>query len=180
MAAASAKAPTAADKALEAGPEVKQLATRAGRWQVTVTMKLSPDAKPIVVKDVVAERKLIGLYLQEEMKPAEGSSVPDFRRLEFLTFNKLRNRYEYVSMDTRAPVGVMSANGIGPEQGSDITVSFEPFPTPGVGDKLEGKFTRARHVTSKESDDKDVTRQYWWQPGGAEWLAVQYEYSRIK
>src|SRR5262249_23283232 len=48
----------------------------------------------------------------------------------------------------------------------------------GCGPELEGRFCRARHVTTRESDDRDISRQYWTAVGSTEWLAVQYEYTR--
>jgi hypothetical protein len=43
---------------------------------------------------------------------------------------------------------------------------------------VEVRFVRARHVTTRESGDRDVTRQYWTQPGQKERLVVEYAYTR--
>jgi len=84
-------------------------------------------------------------------------------------------------MDTRAPIGIMAARSYGTTNFPEVTVHFDNFAIPGWGQELEGKFMRARHVITRESDDRDVTRQYWTPVGGAaEWLAVQYEYTRKK
>jgi hypothetical protein len=50
---------------------------------------------------------MVGLYLTETMRPAPGSNVPEFRRIDYLTYDNVQARWEYVSMDTRAPVGIM-------------------------------------------------------------------------
>jgi hypothetical protein len=94
---------SANDRMLEPGPQAAQLARRVGAWDVVMTLRPTPDAASIVVKDLVAERVMIGLYLQEIMRPASGSGIPDFRRIEYLTYNPVEARWQYVSMDTRAP-----------------------------------------------------------------------------
>jgi hypothetical protein len=178
QAARTAKSLSAVEQMLEPGPEAEQLARRVGTWDVVMTLWPTPDAKPVVTKGLTAERTLIGLYLQEVMRPAPGSNQPDFRRIEYLTYDKLQGRWEYVSMDTRFPIGVMSARGFGDDRGPGITAYFEGFAIPGWGQEVEGRFVRARHVTTRESDDRDVTRQYWTQPGQKERLVVEYAYTR--
>ena len=121
---------------------------------------------------------MVGLYLQETMRPAPGSGVPDFQRLAYLTYNHVEARWQYTSMDTRAPIGIMSAKSYGNEHSSDITVYFEGFALPGFGPEVEGRFVRARHVMKRESDDHDFAQQYWTAVGGREWLTVQYEFTR--
>lgn len=169
---------SANDRMLEPGREAAQLARRAGTWDVVMTLRPSPDAKPIIAKGLIAERTMIGLYLQEIMRPAASSGAADFRRIEYLTYNPVESRWQYVSMDTRVPIGLMSATSFEHEPGPSITVHFERFAIPGFGAELEGRFFRARHVTTRESDDRDMSRQYWTTVGAPEWLAVQYEYTR--
>jgi len=170
--------PSAMQRMLEPGAQAAQLAAQVGTWEVTMTFRPSPDAKPIVVRGMIAERTMVGLYLQEIMKPKAGSGLPDFRRIDYLTYDKMQARWEYASMDTRAPIGIMSAAGLSNQPGADITVYFDAFATPGMGQELEGRFVRARHVDTRENDDHAFKRQFWTQPGQKEWLAVQYEYTR--
>jgi hypothetical protein len=169
---------SANDRMLEAGPEAARLTSRSGVWDVVMTLRPAAEAAPVVVKGLVAERTMIGPYLQEIMRPAAGSGVPDFHRIEYLTYNRVEARWQYVSMDTRVPIGLMNATSIGTEPPTSITVYFENFAIPGFGPELEGRFFRARHQTTRESDDRDVTRQFWTAVGKPEWLAVQYAYTR--
>jgi hypothetical protein len=173
-----AKAPSANDRALEPGPEERQLARRVGTWNVVMTIRPTADARPIVVKGMVAERTMVGLYLQETMRPASGSNLPDFRRIAYLTYNKVEGRWQYTSMDTRAPIGIMFAKSYGNEHDRDITTYFEGFALPGFGPQVEGRFIRARHVVKLEGDDHDLAEQYWIPVAGSEWLAVQYDFTR--
>jgi hypothetical protein len=169
---------SANDRMLEPGPEAARLSRRVGTWDVVMTMRPTPDAEPLVVRRLVAERVMIGLYLQETMRPSQGSDVPDFRRLEYLTYNAVEARWQYVSMDTRAPIGLMAARSFDPQQGASVTVYFDNSALAGFGPELQARLFRARHVTTTESNDRDVARQYWIAAGAKEWLAVQYEYTR--
>jgi hypothetical protein len=169
---------SANDRMLEPGPEAQRLGRRVGTWDVVNTFRPTPHATPVVARGLIAERMMIGLYLQEIMRAAPGSNIPDFRRIEYLTYNPVEARWQYVSLDTRAPVGLMPAKSFGQEQESSITVHFENSALAGFGPELEGRLLRARHVTTVESDDRDVSRQYWSSPGEQEWLAVEYAYTR--
>lgn len=171
-------APSAVERFLAPGPEAEQLAKRAGSWDVVMTIRPTPDAAPIVTKGMIADRTMIGLYLQEVTKPAPGSNLPDFRRIEYLHYDSVVSAWQYVSMDTRFPAGIMPAKGFGKGNTSEITVYFEPIAFVGFGREVEGRYIRSRHVTTRESDDRDVSRQYWTPGGGTEWLAIQYEYTR--
>lgn len=175
---AIAHQPSANDRMLEPGPEAQRLARRAGTWDVSMTLRPTPEAEPIVVDGLVAERKMIGLYLQETMRPASESDLPEFTRIEYLTYNAVERRWQYVSLDTRAPIGLMPARSYGPVEDDSITVYFENSALAGFGPEFEGRLFRARHVTTRESENRDVSRQYWTQAGGPEWLAVTYEYTR--
>jgi len=161
---------------LAPGPEARRLARRVGTWDVVMTIRVAPGARPMVVRGMVAERTMVGLYLTEVMKPAPGTRMPDFRRTDTLTFNKLQSRWDYVSMDTRAPIGIMYARSHASEPGPTITVYFDNFANPGIGPL--GQTLRARHVDSQQGANRELKRQYWTRPGGEEWLAIEYEYTR--
>ena len=46
-----------------------------------------------------------------------GSDVPDFKRIAFQYYDRVAGRWQYVSIDTRFPVGIMPARSFGPEDG---------------------------------------------------------------
>lgn len=85
------------------GPEAAALALRAGTWDVTETSWASPGAAPDIVKGQIAERRMVGLYLQETLHPAGAADVAHISRLDYLGFNRVTGRWEYLSLDTRAP-----------------------------------------------------------------------------
>ena len=77
-----------------------------GTWQVKQRMWPSPGAQGVDLPPAIARRQLIdGKYLEEVMELAQGSAgqPESFRRNAFLNYNAVTKRYEYTSLDTRAP-----------------------------------------------------------------------------
>jgi hypothetical protein len=171
---------TAIERMQEPGVEAQALARRAGSWDVVMTVRPAPDAEPIVTTGLVADRTMVGLFLQEIMRPAPGSELPDFRRISYLTYSRVEGRWQYVSLDTRFPTGIMPAWSYEPERDRTLTLQFEGLGFVGFGQQVEGRLTRSNFVITRDSDDHEVARQYWTQADGSgrEWLAVEYEYRR--
>jgi hypothetical protein len=162
------------------GPEAERLARRAGTWDLVLTMHPSPDAQPIVWKDLVAERKMVGLFLEEIIRPASGSRQPDFRRISYLTYNRLEGRWQYVSLDTRFPAGIMPAYSVDRQKPDDITLEFASLAFAGWGETVDGWMLRSSYAVSLQDDDTETARQYWTRADGTgtRWLGVQYDYKR--
>ncbi|HEV8577664.1 MAG TPA: DUF1579 family protein [Thermoanaerobaculia bacterium] len=175
-----ASAQTAAQRMSKPGPEEEQLTQRAGVWDVVATLWPAPGAEPIVSKGLIAERTMIGPLLQEIMRPAPGSATPDFRRIDFLTYDRVEGRWKYVSMDTRFPVSIMPAWSFGGERNGVLTLYFEPLAFVGFGKEVEGRMMRSDMVITHPSADHELKQQHFVMADGTgkEWLAVQYEYTR--
>lgn len=176
----SAPQRSAIERMQEPGAEARELARRAGSWSVVMTLRPTPDAAPVVTTGLVADRAMIGLFLQEVMKPEPGSGVPPFRRISYLTYNRVESRWQYVSLDTRFPAGIMPAWSFDKGTDSTLTLQFEGLGFVGFGPEVEGRLTRSNYVMTRNRDDHEIARQYWTQADGSgrEWLAVQYEYKR--
>src|SRR6266540_1687355 len=129
---------------------------------------------------LIAERTMVGLFLQEVMKPAPGSTTPDFRRISYLHYNRVEGRWKYVSLDTRFPAGIMPAWSFENEVGGKLTLQFEGLAFAGWGREVEGWLMRSNYVITRENDDHEFARQFWTRADGTgrEWLAVEYEYTR--
>jgi hypothetical protein len=186
IASSGARAQTPVDTTLAAvrmsapGVEATALAKGIGTWSVVTTMQLSRDAKPMVIPGLTAERSMVGTYQQEIMRPASGSKVPDFRRIAFLTYDRVEGRWQYVSLDTRAPVGIMPAFGSEKAVGNKLTLQFENLAVVGGGKEVEGRMVHSNLVITHLSDDHELIQQFWTQADGTgrHWLAVQYDYTR--
>src|SRR4029453_2395240 len=88
-------APSAAQRMQQPGPEEQQLRQRAGPWTVKATFRPTPDAQPMITEQLVAERKMVGLYLEEVMHPDAGAKMPDFRRLAYQYYSRVEGRWQY-------------------------------------------------------------------------------------
>jgi hypothetical protein len=170
---------TAAERLLEPGPEERQLAERAGTWNVVATMWPAPDAEPIVTDGLIAERTLIGPYLQEIMRPGPDGG-PDFQRIDYLSYDRVEGRWKYVSLDTRLPVSIMPASSFGAAEDDVLRLLFEPLGFVGFGTEVDGKLTRADLVITSHSAGHERKEQHFISADGTgrQWLAVQYEYRR--
>ena len=94
------------------GPSVAQnelLKRMTGTWDVQQRMWPGPKTDPVMLPAAIAERRLIrDRYLEEVMHPLDvGPEGPEqtasFMRHAFLNYNAVTSRYEYGSLDTRAP-----------------------------------------------------------------------------
>lgn len=165
---------------MQPGPEDRELASEDGTWNVVSTLRLTPVAKPTVTRGIIATRRMIGNYQQEIMQPAPGSTARDFRRLAYLHYFRVQGCWQYVSMDTRFPVGIMPAKGCEKAHDGKLTLEFDSIPFVGPGDKVEGRSINSNLGIVHDGPDHEYTRQYWTRADGTgrRWLAVQYEYTR--
>lgn len=177
--AAAQATPTPAEQFNELGPENEAIAQRAGLWDVTQTSLASPDAAPVVTIGLVAERQMIGSFLQEMLR-ASADPVSTILRIDYLTFNRLEGVWEYLSMDTRAPAAMMPATSFGRDEPDRIQVTFEPLVQVGAGPDVAGRLLRIDQVITIEGPDRDVKDQTFLTADGTgrEWLGNQYAYVR--
>lgn len=171
---------SAIERMSQAGPEAKRLAASIGTWDVVFTFRPSPDAPPVVTRNLVAERTMIGPFLQEILKPKPGSDLPDFQRIDYLGYDRVEARWKYVSMDTRFPAGIMPAWSFGGEQDGKIVLQFEPLGFVGMGEQVEGRLLRSDMVFLDQDPDSQIKRQRFILADGTgtAWPATEYEYRR--
>jgi hypothetical protein len=176
----SGAAPGAAQRLSQPGAEDRELSAESGRWNVVSTLWLEPDAKPIVTTGLVADRTMIGNYQQEVMQPEPGSKQPDFRRLAYLHYFRVEGCWQYVSMDTRFPVGIMPAKTCEKAHDGKLTLEFDSLPFVGLGAEVEGRTINSNLEIVRDGPNHEFIRQYWTRADGTgrRWLAVQYEYTR--
>jgi hypothetical protein len=172
--------PSAAERLNAVDAQTQMLVDRIGSWDVVMTLQVSADAKPLVVSGLVAERKMVGRYLAEEIRPLPGTKTPDFTRIAYLNYSGVEGRWQYVSMDTRFPVGIMPANSFDSGTPGEVTLEFAPIAFVGMGAEVEGKMLRSNLVVTRDGKDHDIVRQYWMTSDGTsrKWLGVEYDYRR--
>ena len=64
-----------------------------------------------------------------------GAPPVKVQRIDYLCFHRIEGRWEYVSMDTRATVGIMPASSADRGDVADIHLNFEPFAIPIEGSR---------------------------------------------
>ena len=174
-------APTsAAGRLNEPGPENAAMAAYAGLWDVTETVWDKPGGTPVTTTGLVAERRMIGSYLQEFIRPASDTSSHDIKRIDYLSFQRVEGRWKYVSIEMRAPVGIMPAYSFDRGDAAGVVLVHEPFAITGGGPDVAGQMLRMNTVITRDGPDRDVKNQHFILSDGAGtvWLAHRYAYSR--
>ena len=178
---AAAQAPPSADLRLnEPGPENGALAARTGLWDLTETAWDGPDAAPVTTTGLVAERRMVGSALQETLRPASDTAGRDIRRVDYLRFNRVEGRWDYVSIENRVAVGLMPAWSFTRGEPGRIELFFAPFAIAGPGEAVSGRMLRMRQVITFDGPDRDAKDQYMVlaDGGGTVWQARRYAYAR--
>ncbi|WP_284946895.1 hypothetical protein [Acidisoma cladoniae] len=177
---AGTKAPTFSDTLTELGPEGTALALRAGVWDVTETAWDTPKSGPVTTTNLIAERRMIGSMMQEYLRDPADTSGASIKRIDYLTFNRVEGRWDYVSMDMRDPFGIMSAWSLDRDPGDRIVVEFQPFAITGDGLGDTGKMLRMQQITTRNGPNHDAKDQYFISPDGSgtKWLGHRYAYTR--
>ena len=125
---------------------------------------------------------MVGHFLQETMEPKPGTNTELFTRTTYLNFNYANVRWEHVVLDTRYPVMMFetSVDNTIPNN-KEITLYLPAFIIPPIWDKdIAGKLGKQRRTITTENADLNIIRQYWTPPGGKEFLAIEYTYTRQK
>jgi hypothetical protein len=172
--------PSAAERMNELGAENQALVSRIGKWDVIETNWNAPGADPVVSTGLVAERQMVGSMLQEIIRRASDANGASIKRLDYLTFNRVEGRWQYVSMDTRSPVGIMPAWSFDRSYHAGIVLEFAPFAVAGSGLDVTGRLLRMDRVITQQGLDQDRKDQHFVLADGTgtKWLAHRYAYVR--
>lgn len=173
-------ATSAAERLNELGPENTAMAAYAGLWDVTETVWDKPGGDPVATTGLVAERRMIGSYLQEFIRPASDTSDQDIKRIDYLSFNRVEGRWKYVSIETRAPVGIMPAYSFDRGDATSVVLVHDTFAITLGGSDVAGQMLRMNTVITRDGPDRDVKNQHFILSDGAGtvWLAHRYAYAR--
>ncbi len=172
-------APPAAERLMALGPENEIIAARIGVWDVTQTFWQTPGAAPKTTA-LVAERRMVGSLLEETLHPAAAGLAGPINRIDYLKYNRVEGRWDYVSLDTTAVVGIMPAWSFVRGDGKTINLTFMPFATVGTGAEPSGQMVRMEQEISFDGPDRDRKDQFFLlaDGGGRRWLGMRYAYTR--
>lgn len=162
-----------------ATPTEISLTDRVGRWAVEETVWATPGSMPASNLGLTAERHMVGNYLQETLI-AGGDAAAKPLRIDYLGFDQVAGRWDYLSLDTRAPVPLMPAWSFDRGDPGHIVLRFEPFALPGSGPTNIGPMLRMQQVITRDGLDHDTKDQFFIlaDGSGTEWLAHRYDYRR--
>ena len=177
---AALPATSAAERLNELGPENAAMSAYTGLWDVTETVWDKPGGDPVTITGLVAERRMIGSYLQEFIRAASDTSNQDIKRIDYLSFQRVEGRWKYVSIEMRAPVGIMPAYSFDRGDEKGVVLIHEPFAITGGGSDVAGQMLRMSTVVTRDGPDRDVKSQHFVLSDGAGtvWLAHRYAYAR--
>jgi hypothetical protein len=98
-----------------------------GTWKVQQRMWPGFGAQAIDLPTAIARRHLLtGGFLEEVMEPAKKSGKESFNRTAYFNYNTVTQRYEYFSLDSRAPQMMNERSERVEEQSEPGTIGREP------------------------------------------------------
>jgi hypothetical protein len=161
LAAAALAAAGTLAQAQEAPPLLQRM---AGTWDVEQRMWGAPGAPVIELPKAVAQRQLVdGKYLEESMELAAGSDAPPaaaFRRHALVNYNAVSRRYEYTSLDSRAPqlMTETSAPLASPEPAGALRLQGGRFLAPAWGEAKNVSFRYRLTLGPVQPDGRQVVQ----------------------
>ena len=158
-------------------PETAALAAQEGRWAVTDTFRSKPDADPQRSTGLVADRRMVGSFLEETLHSA-GETRP--LRIDYLGYDAIAGQWRYVSIEARIPVAPMPAASFTRDPPERITLRFDPFVAPDIAPGWAGRTLRMEAVITRDGPDHEIKDQDFIlaDGSGVRWLAHRYDYRR--
>lgn len=183
MASLAAEKPSPPAASTPVPPLIVQM---AGSWSVEQRMWPGAGAEPVRLPAAVARRRVVrGGFLEEFMESAPGAPEP-FTRVAYLQRNAVTRRWEYVSLDSRAPQMMTEKSDVesaaaGEAAGPDgRSLAGDLFTAPRWGEATNVTF-RYRLTVGPVVMDRQVVRLFLTpqaKDGGPEFLAFEYVYTR--
>src|ERR1700722_1995074 len=171
--------------AISVAQETSPLLQRmVGTWDVQQRMRSGPGAAAVELPSAIARRELVGgKYLEENMEPSSGEATQAFHRSAFLNYNSVTRRYEYTSLDTRAPQLMMEmSRPVDPQRvpAAELKLQGGEFLAPEWGGAKNVRFKYRLSIGEIKNDQQAI--QLFLTPASVlpkeEFLAFEYVYTR--
>ena len=160
----------------------------AGTWKVEQRMWPGAGADAITLPAAVARRRVVqGGFLEEVMEGIPSRGQEPFTRIAYFHFNPVTRRYEYVSLDSRAPQMMTEKSEARAatskmREDDEISLDGDLFVAPRWGNATNVTF-RYRLVVGSVVKDRQVVRLFLTpqsKDAGKEFLAFEYVYARSR
>jgi hypothetical protein len=179
-----AQQPARQEASTPAPPLVRRM---AGTWDVEQRMWPGAGADAITLPPAVARRRLVrGGFLEEVMEGTSKAAREPFTRIAYFHFNAVTRRYEYVSLDSRAPQLMTEKSNAevatSTRDEDPIPMDGDLFLAPRWGSSTNVTF-RYRLVVGGIVKDRQVVRLFLTpqsKDAGKEFLAFEYVYTRTR
>ena len=140
------------------------LQSMAGTWSVEQRMWAASGAEATTLPAAIAERRLVdGKFLEESMKPVglAPGSPGFFTRTAVFNYNSVNKKYEYFSIDTRAPQAMNETGPTVPRPVglSEIRLSGGTFVAPEWGPAKNVRF-KYRLSIGAVDNNRQVVKLY--------------------
>jgi hypothetical protein len=145
-------APSDAQTVQHPSPEMAALSARSGSRTVSDTFRIAPGARPDVTDGLVADRRMVGSHLEEIIRRA-GDDRP--LRIDYFGYDATAGQWDYVSIEGRIPVALMTATRLGRDHPERVTLRFEPFAAPPIAPVWDGRFLRMEVIAEDGPDHGD-------------------------
>lgn len=156
----------------------------AGVWDVEQRKWTAANAAPMTPPPAVARRRMIGdTILEEIMEAAPGAGQAPFTRIAYFNYNRVTQRFEAISMDTRAPQAMYEKSyednvRNAEQERRTVKLNLEDnFVLPRWGNTVNAAFKKVIEIER----DRQTVRLYWTPLTGdnaEEFLAGEYVYTR--
>jgi hypothetical protein len=161
------------------------LQSMAGTWTVEQRMWAGPGAEATTLPAAIAERRLVdGKFLEESMRPVglAPGSPGSFTRTAVFNYNGVSKKYEYFSIDTRAPQAMNETGPTLPRAvgSSEIRLSGGTFMAPEWGPAKNVRF-KYRLTIGAVDNNRQVVKLYLTPQSGMppqEFTGFEYVYVR--
>jgi hypothetical protein len=182
LASLAAEQPTSPDPSTAEPPLVRRM---EGTWNVEQRMWPGAGADAVALPAAVARRRVVrGGFLEEVMEGIPGGAGEPFTRIAYFHFNAVTHRYEYVSLDSRAPqMMTETSHPEGPTSrmrvDQEISLDGGQFLAPRWGNSTNVTF-RYRLAIGGVVKDRQVVRLFLTPQSkdeGKEFLAFEYVYT---
>ena len=162
------------------GARHEALQLLVGRWQIAMATHTGTEPDRVTRSDAIYSDKSWfggGRYIREEVRGDFAGR--EHTKTTILGYNNVRERYEYVTADNY-DAAVLFYCSLPGQAGSGWPITlFAEYVYAGDGPEPSGSLVTIRTTIDVEGPDRHTLRNYYHSAGKAEYLFLEYVYTRM-